>query len=125
MVSVTVRRPQFDKRHLYGYNIKEFDTYHGEIIDTPKWVAYEAVCLTCPPGTGMPFRVIPRNEIVSIGDELVEHKPAAEKPRTVTIKGSKGDTYIVTVNNNSYNCTCSGFQFRKSCRHIAEVRAHG
>ena len=43
-------------------------------------------------------------------------EPTAEK--TWTIQGSKGDTYVVTLEENVYNCTCSGFKFRGDCRHI-------
>jgi type V secretory pathway adhesin AidA len=35
-----------------------------------------------------------------------------------TVAGSKGNTYVVTLEENVYNCTCSGFQFRGTCRHI-------
>jgi hypothetical protein len=43
-------------------------------------------------------------------------EPTAEK--TWTISGSKGDIYVVTLEENVYNCTCSGFKFRGDCRHI-------
>lgn len=34
----------------------------------------------------------------------------------------KGDTYTVTKEGNHYNCSCVGFSFRKSCRHINKVK---
>ena len=37
------------------------------------------------------------------------------------IKGSKGDTYIVRLSENQYNCTCSGFKFRGKCKHIESI----
>jgi hypothetical protein len=44
------------------------------------------------------------------------NEPVAEK--TWTVQGSKGNTYLVTLDENVYNCTCSGFKFRGDCRHI-------
>ena len=38
--------------------------------------------------------------------------------KTWQVSGSKGNTYVVTLEENVYNCTCSGFTFRGTCRHI-------
>jgi hypothetical protein len=47
----------------------------------------------------------------------------AEVPegRTWVVKGSRGDEYKVSEVNGNLSCTCSGFRFRGSCRHIKEV----
>lgn len=49
-----------------------------------------------------------------------------EEPRatgTVTeVLGSRGDVYRVTENLGQWSCTCSGFRFRGSCKHITQVR---
>jgi len=42
--------------------------------------------------------------------------------KTWSVAGSKGDNYIVSLEDNQYNCTCSGFKFRGACRHIKEVQ---
>ena len=38
-----------------------------------------------------------------------------------TVEGSKGNTYLVIRQKGLYNCTCPGYTYRKTCRHIAEV----
>jgi hypothetical protein len=42
--------------------------------------------------------------------------------KTWSVPGSRGDTYTVTLEDNIYSCTCSGFRFRSACRHIAGVQ---
>lgn len=34
------------------------------------------------------------------------------------IKSSSGSTYNVMIENNQWSCTCSGFLFRKRCKHL-------
>jgi hypothetical protein len=46
---------------------------------------------------------------------------AAVATDCIVVKGSKGDEYIVEKSENGYTCTCSGFRFRGSCKHIANV----
>lgn len=42
-----------------------------------------------------------------------------EAPRTFFVKGSKGDTYTVTVTNkHQRSCTCPGFKYRGKCKHL-------
>lgn len=54
-------------------------------------------------------RVAPKNEIV--GDT-----------KTWTIQGSRGNSYVVVRTIHRWSCTCPGFQFRKTCRHIKELQ---
>jgi hypothetical protein len=43
--------------------------------------------------------------------------------QTWEVKSSKGDkTYTVTCKGDVWGCDCVGFQMRKHCRHIGEIR---
>lgn len=71
------------------------------------------------------IREIPLDRITSIehADGRTACKEAVKDDTEVwTVEGSKGSKYNVIRNKSSWTCTCSGFQFRKSCRHIKELQ---
>lgn len=39
------------------------------------------------------------------------------------VVGSKGDTYTVREDGDTWSCTCSGFTFRGKCRHLDEAKS--
>jgi hypothetical protein len=49
--------------------------------------------------------------------------PDIDSNKVYKVKSSKGDKeYLVQMNNSgSMECTCPGYQFRRSCRHIKTV----
>ena len=49
--------------------------------------------------------------------------PNIDSNKVYKVKSSKGDKeYLVQMNNSgSLQCTCPGYQFRRSCRHIKTV----
>ena len=53
--------------------------------------------------------------------EVVKPNPfkAKAKTNTIAVAGSKGNTYY--VDPDAQTCTCSGFQFRGTCKHLKEV----
>ena len=57
-------------------------------------------------------------EDIEIVEDRIRHQAV-----TRDIKGSKGNVYTVSIDENGRgNCTCSGFAFRRSCKHIEEVK---
>lgn len=42
--------------------------------------------------------------------------------KILVVKGSKGDEYVVTKEGNKTSCTCLGFSFRRSCRHLSLIK---
>lgn len=116
-MKVKVQNPQFNRPGIWMFDQPEFFEYEGEEVQV-KWLNPGQIALS----TGnpeFPFRVLNRSTIVSINNQTIEQKESTVK--TFTVKGSKGDTYTVTVNSGTSHCTCSGFQFRKSCKHVKEV----
>lgn len=57
-------------------------------------------------------------------DEVYFEKTKAETKPTdaIEVQGSNGNVYLVTKNiYGKYNCTCPGFSFRRTCKHIQQV----
>ena len=116
-MKVKVQNPQFNRPGVWFFEQPEFFEYEGNEVQV-KWLMPNQIALS----TGnpeFPFRVINKSTIASIDNKTVEQKDNTVK--TFTVKGSKGDSYTVTVSSSKMHCTCSGFQFRKSCKHIKEV----
>jgi hypothetical protein len=104
----------YERRSAYFFEVPEFNYYEGDEVQV-KWLKPNQMALT----TGNPefsFRVLERANIVSIDGVVQEPKTSAVE--TKIVKGSKGDEYVVTLGPNP-SCTCTGFQFRKTCKHIS------
>lgn len=102
------------ERSLSLYS-QEFYTYEGEEVQL-KHVGADSLAMS----TGnpeWPVRVIPRAWIVTINGAAV----TAPSSQTLTkiVKGSKGQDYVVTMGAR-WTCTCSGFTFRKTCKHVQQ-----
>ena len=95
----------------------EFFEFEGEEVQV-KWLAPNQIALSTG-DTEFPFRVINKSLIISINNQAMEQTDSSVK--TFSVKGSRGDSYTVTVGSGKIHCTCSGFQFRKSCKHVKEV----
>ena len=42
--------------------------------------------------------------------------------KSIQVKGSKGKTYTVTKQGDTWKCSCPGFQFRGKCKHITNLQ---
>ena len=70
-------------------------------------------------------REIPIERVTNI--EYADGSPAHQQmvndgTKTWSVEGSRGSKYVVVRTKNSWSCTCPGFQFRKTCRHIKECK---
>lgn len=119
-VTIKVKNILWPSRHLYAPGVvsQEFNTYTGTVM-REKWFDSDEIGLT----TGNPdftFRRIKRERIVEVNGATVEYIKPVETPKvSIEVKGSKGDTYIVTKEHGKSSCTCPGFGFRRTCKHLA------
>lgn len=119
-VTIKVENILWPKRHLYAPGVvqSEYNVYTGTIM-REKWFDADEIGIT----TGIPdfpFRRINRERIVEVNGATVEYVKPAETPKvSIEVKGSKGDTYIVTKESGKSSCTCPGFSFRRTCKHLA------
>ena len=120
-VTVKVRNSLYDVRDRYanGYIGPEFNEYTGIVVHE-KWYGDDKIGLT----TDMkhfPVRVLSLANIVEVMGAKVDYTPVKSTRETITVQGSKGNTYIVTKENGKASCSCPGHQFRKTCKHVQEL----
>jgi len=81
-----------------------------------------AMRVSCP---NVPNREVALSNVVDLkyldGTVATKGKVSTEV-KTLEVKGSKGATYIVIKEGNKVSCTCTGFQFRKACKHLALIK---
>jgi len=72
-----------------------------------------------------PIRIDIRGRKFVVNSVQFKTKLREEEPegRVIEVRGSRGDIYKVVELNGNYSCTCSGFKFRGSCRHVKEATA--
>jgi hypothetical protein len=49
-------------------------------------------------------------------------KEEPTKAKIWKVKGSKGDSYTVSLDGNTYQCSCTGFKYHGKCKHILQVQ---
>lgn len=97
----------------------DFIEYTGKVVKPYKWVKAGEFCITGD--KNFPIRVIAVENVTDLQLISGSTKDVPDGVQVFNVKGSKGDSYNVTRANGSYTCTCQGFQWRKSCKHITSV----
>jgi hypothetical protein len=116
---VTAKNPMYAEPNRYVFDQPKHLIYEGEPTLVPSWAAKGSIALTTG-NPNYPVRLIDATMLVSIDDgEVIVHQPKVEpEVRTVTVDGSKGKKYVVTITPHGKSCTCQGFSFRHNCRHL-------
>jgi hypothetical protein len=99
--------------------IPEFDYYTGTVV-THKWFKPTEVGLSTG-DSSFPFRRIQKDRIVSV-DGAESAKTPLLGDTIFSVPGSNGNVYTVTLSNGKATCDCSGFQYRKSCKHVNTIQ---
>lgn len=115
-VRVQVRNP-FAARQIPPQ--PEITEYAGRVLDPYRWLTDREFCMTGDeawPIRVMNFALIEDIEFVSGTGQEID-----TTAQSWQVAGSRGNTYTVNRTRSTWTCTCAGFQFRKSCRHITEI----
>jgi hypothetical protein len=121
-VTIKVENILWPSRHLYATGVvsQQYNYYTGTIM-REKWFADDEIGITTG-NPDFPFRRIRRERILEVNGAGVVFSPPPKVERTVaTVAGSKGNTYTVIKEGSRATCTCPGFSFRKTCKHLAMV----
>ena len=113
-MKVIVKNKEFGRKGIWFFEQPEYFEYEGEEVKI-KWTKPDELALT----TGnpeFPIRIIQRANIISVNGQAVDQAP--QKELTKVVKGAKGQEYVVTNANGKWSCTCPGFQFRRTCKHV-------
>ena len=119
-VTIKVENILWPIRHLYAAGVVkgEFNYYTGTIM-REKWFAPDEIGITTG-NPDFPFRRIRRERIVDVNGTKFTPPPKVERTE-FKVTGSKGDTYTVIKEGSRSTCTCQGFSFRKTCKHLSMV----
>jgi hypothetical protein len=118
-VTIKVTNIMWPSRHLYAQGVvsSEFNYYTGTIM-REKWFDDDEVGITTG-NPDFPFRRIKRKRILAVNGDTITHAPMLVVERIERIiTGSKGNTYTVIKDGPRSSCTCPGFSFRKTCKHL-------
>lgn len=99
-------------------------TITGIVEKATKFTPPDFVRLATDFETPVRIREIPLERITNIKyvDGSIAVRQIKSENKSWTVPGSKGNTYNVVNNRNSWSCTCTGFQFRRNCKHIQSIQ---
>ena len=109
----------FRNINYYTSETKPFDEsiIEGVVVNNPKWV--DANSITIETGNkDFPVSIISIKNITKV--DIIKGS-TSDSTKYFNIQGSKGSTYVVSVRENQYSCTCTGFKYHGKCKHGEEV----
>lgn len=96
-----------------------FHVFEGTIVSKYKWLSDRQFCMTGD--DAMKIRVIDMSLVQDIELLSGDFATVDTGMQVFEVEGSKGKKYIVSKDSKGWDCTCPGFQFRKSCKHVTEL----
>ena len=70
---------------------------------------------------GIPYIVNLREWANKRVRDYERNRPKLPTIKTYKVPGSSGRMYTITTSENSINCSCPGFTFRRSCKHTKKT----
>lgn len=116
-MKLKVYNTQYDRKDSYFFTVEEFHYYEGEETRV-KWAGAHELALKTDDAVGL--RIIQRRNIREIDGRPYEYSEGVVASITKLVKGSKGQEYTVTLGKNP-SCTCQGWTFRGTCKHVKEA----
>lgn len=106
-------------------------TFSGTIVANLPWAGADEICMTAGDGSQFIRRiklarildlktVDPTGEVTSITNTPPSDLVAN---REWSIRGSKGDIYVVTLSGSKWACSCPAGQHGRICKHIKAQQA--
>lgn len=89
----------------------------GVVVNNPKWA--DANSITIETGNrDFPVSMIAIKNIKKV--DIIKGS-TSDLTKYFNVQGSKGSTYVVSVREGQYSCTCTGFKYHGKCKHGEEV----
>ena len=93
--------------------------FEGTVVAKYKWLNDRQFCITGD--DTIKIRVIDMSLVNDIELLSGQMQNVDTNVKVFEVSGSKGNKYIVTKDSKGWDCTCPGFGFRKSCKHVSEL----
>ena len=96
---------------------------HTYLLDGDKMIAYIRYGGTEPFWFKTPIRISKSGrKFEKVSDTIFNMSVNVFTPSNIKeVAGSKGQTYLVDVDENT--CTCPGYTFRGNCKHVKELES--
>jgi hypothetical protein len=120
-VAITFEFPS----HVIGTATVNKTTITGVVEKATRFTPPNFVRIVTDVDSPVRVREIPLERITNIehaDGRVAQRNKIQYNTKTWTVEGSRGSKYVVTQTKNSWSCSCPGFQFRKTCRHIKELQ---
>jgi hypothetical protein len=104
-------------------------TFTGKVVGSADYDEPDTVRITGD--KDMPVRVLHFSKILTWNGKKFKYTPDVPKPKRkaapavpkyVKVKGSKGNEYTLTITEDRIACSCPGFGFRHTCKHVNEYK---
>lgn len=96
-----------------------FHEFEGKVLPPYKWLNDRQFCMSGD--DNWPIRIITMDFVEDLNILSGSFNTIETDVKTWEVPGSKGNKYVVTRNSQGWSCTCPGFSFRKTCKHVSEL----